>query len=147
MMDSRLRQQLSVRPWHWCPSLLRCLKNPWQDNQIIFVRRINTLMQQVHVLWHNYNVTKSAWVRFPSLLPIVFCFFRTSLPLASTRWVWTTIKLCTVHSLSSALSLNLSNIKKFRKNLGNAENRTRAGWVWSANATSVLCRPPWWTVL
>ena len=34
-------------------------------------------------------------------------FFSTSLPLTSTRWVRTTIKLCTVHSLSSTLSLNL----------------------------------------
>ena len=45
-------------------------------------------------------------------------FFSTSLPLTSTRWVRTTIKLCTVHSLSSGLSLNLSDIKKFRKSLG-----------------------------
>ena len=32
----------------------------------------------------------------------VFC--STSFPLTSTRWVRTTIKLCTLHSLSSALS-------------------------------------------
>ena len=82
------------------------------------------------------TVTTCTWA-------LVFC--STSVPLTSTRWVQTTIKLfCTVHSLSSALSLNLSNIKKFRngKNLGNAENRTRAGWLWRAYTTSVLCRPP-----
>ena len=38
-------------------------------------------------------------------------FCSTSLPLASTRWVQSTIKLCTVHSLSSVLSLNVGNIK------------------------------------
>ena len=32
--------------------------------------------------------------------------------------------------------------QEIRKNLGNTENRTWVGWVRSANATSVLCRPP-----
>ena len=58
---------------------------------------------------------------------VFFC--TTSLLLTSTRQFQTTIKLFTVHSLSTAQLLNLGNIKKFLKNLGNAENRTQAGWV------------------
>ena len=79
---------------------------------------------------------------FGKIISVSFFCSSTSLPLTSTRWVRTTIKLCNVHSLSSVLSLNLSNIKNFWKNLGSAENRTRAGWVWSTNATSMLCCPP-----
>ena len=94
--------------------------------------------------YKNYNTIKSLTEQTNENLNPKACirlFCSTSLHLTSTRWVWTTIKLCTVHSLSSGLSLNLGNIKKFRKNLGNAENRT-LGWVRRANATSVLCRPP-----
>ena len=40
--------------------------------------------------------------------------------------------------LSSALSINAATCEK---NSG-AVVRTRAGWVWSVNATSALCRPP-----
>ena len=40
---------------------------------------------------------------------VIFC--STSLPLTSTKWVQSTIKLCTVLSLSSALSINLGNIE------------------------------------
>ena len=48
---------------------------------------------------------------------------------------------CTIHTLSSALlPINLSDIKKFE--IGNAENRTLAGWVRSVNAASVLSPPP-----
>ena len=53
------------------------------------------------------------------LLQYFFCS-GSSLQLASTRWVKSTIKLCTVHSLSlsSALSINLDNIDNFYENLG-----------------------------
>ena len=69
--------------------------------------------------------------------------FCSSLPPANTRCVRSTIKLCTVHSLSSALSINLGDIKLiYHINFfGNTENHNRGCWVRSANATSVLCRP------
>ena len=35
-----------------------------------------------------------------------FYFCSTNLPLASTRWEWSTIKLCTVHCPSSAWSIS-----------------------------------------
>ena len=45
----------------------------------------------------------------------VIFFGSTSLPLSFNRWLRSTIKHCAVHSLSSALSINLSNVKSFRK--------------------------------
>ena len=65
-------------------------------------------------------------------------FCGTSLPLASTRWVWLTLsslypRFCAV------TSINLSNIK--RKILGNAENQTQGCWVRSK--CTVLCSPHW----
>ena len=52
------------------------------------------------------------------------------------------------------LSKNLSNVEFLFSNeiiqlkkFGNAENQTRDGWMGSANATSVLCRPPGPTIL
>ena len=82
----------------------------------------------------------------------IFFFCSTSLPLASTRWVRSTIKPfmhCphTKQCIAVNKSLRHQEIRnsksEIRKYLGNAENRTRAGWVRSANATSVLCRPPY----
>ena len=40
---------------------------------------------------------------------VIFC--STNLPLTSTKWVQSAIKLCTVHLQSSALSINLGNIE------------------------------------
>ena len=44
--------------------------------------------------------------------------------------------------ISATSRMNNSSEKIVRKILGNAENQTRGCWVRSANATSVLCRPP-----
>ena len=49
----------------------------------------------------------------PRRLESFLFFWRTSLPLTSTRWVRKTIELCIVHSLSSELSEKLSNIEIF----------------------------------
>ena len=47
--------------------------------------------------------------------------------------------------LSTALSSSVVN--KPRQHRKNFWNRTRDGWVWSTNDTSVLCRPPVYLVL
>ena len=57
-----------------------------------------------------YRVLMPHWRKTGSGL--LFC--STNLPLTSNKWVRSTIKLCSVLSLSSALSINISNIKKFR---------------------------------
>ena len=71
--------------------------------------------------------------------PDFFC--STSLPLACTRWVRSTIKL--MHCPHTKQHTAVDKSLRHQENLGNAENRTRVGWVRSANATSVLRRPPW----
>ena len=62
---------------------------------------------------------------------LVFC---TSMPLTSYWWFWSTIKLCPVHSLSSALSINLSNIKFLKEIIENAEKQTQGCWARSMSA-------------
>ena len=67
-------------------------------------------------------------------------FLSTSLPLTSTRWVQSTIKLCTVHSLTSAFLINsaTSNLKKNReRRISNPglldENQERYPLFYAAN--------------
>ena len=84
-----------------------------------------------------------------SINHLILQLFCSSLPLASTKWVWSTIKLFNALSTHTKQctavnkSLQHQEIWIFiQKNLGNAENWTRDGWVRSASATSVLCQPP-----
>ena len=77
---------------------------------------------------------------FLMLTPEFFCI--TSLPLTSTRWFNQHIQA--FHTLRSAVDISRQHQELIfvRKILGNAQNRTRGCWVRSANATSLLCRPP-----
>ena len=63
-------------------------------------------------------------IYFKSSAKVFFC----SIALTSTGWVQSTIKL-----FGTVLAVDYHR---------RAVIRTRAGWVWSTNATSVLCRPP-----
>ena len=63
----------------------------------------------------------------------------SSLPLTSSWWVRSTNKLCTVHSLSSALSVNLGNIE-FEK-FGNTEKQTMGQWQRSRYAIHCATSP------
>ena len=65
-------------------------------------------------------------------------FCSTSLPLTSTRWVQSTIKLFTVHTLTSVLSINLGSIKNYvilRIKPGATGREAR-------KLSTVLCGPP-----
>ena len=64
---------------------------------------LQTLMQ--HAICGTSAATSNSWSA------ILFC--STSLPQVSTRFVRSAIKLCTVHSLSSTLSISLSNNEYF----------------------------------
>ena len=68
-------------------------------------------------------------------------FCSTSLPLTSTRWFDQHFSSFP-HSKCRRLISATFRMTLFRKTVGNSENRTRGCWVRSANATSVLCRPP-----
>ena len=57
---------------------------------------LQTLMQ--HAICGTSAATSNSWS--------AILFFSTSLPQVSTRWVQSAIKLCTIHSLNSALSIN-----------------------------------------
>ena len=97
------------------------------------------MAQQYKWRWSKLQLTFKN-ILFNSHMFVIF-FCSTSLPLASTRWVCRTIKLGTVHSLSSALLINLSATSNWflQENvLGNTENRTQGCWVRRTNATSVL---------
>ena len=63
----------------------------------------------------------------------------------------TTLSLGTVHHLSSATVIEsllfFLRIIPLKKSQGGAENRTRAAWARSLNATAVLWRPPSLTIL
>ena len=63
-------------------------------------------------------------------------FCSTSLPRTSPRWFDQHF-----HAFPRSKCRQLTRQRQERI-LGNAENRTRGCWVRSANATSVLCRPP-----
>ena len=103
-------------------------------------------LQLILVAWQSLIAVTSNNKLLFVLTKAVFC--STSLSLASTRWVRSTIKL--FHTLSTHTkqctavnkSLPHQEIHISPKNLGNAKNWTWAGWMRSANATSVLCRPP-----
>ena len=64
--------------------------------------------------------SKARVFSFCDIIPLSQSFCSTSLPLTSTRWVGSTIILCTVYSLNSVLSINLINIKFFFEKIGNA---------------------------
>ena len=60
-----------------------------------------------------------AWLRFLKAYSFQWVYCSTSLPISSSRSVRSTIELCTVHSQSSAMSINLGNIKfYFEKKVG-----------------------------
>ena len=54
------------------------------------------------------------------------------------------LSLGTVHHICSAAIIKSQRYRIFLdyNKLGNIGNQTRVGWVWSENATTVLCRPP-----
>ena len=63
-----------------------------------------------------------------------------------TRWVqstWYFKPLLSIALSSSAVDLPWQH-RNIEKHFGNARNQTWDGWVWGANATSVLCRPPFY---
>ena len=92
-------------------------------------------MTKKRILWK--------WLR-KLLLQLSQVFRSTSLPWTSARWVRSTIKLfCTANSLSSNdVDKSQQHLILRLKKFGKAVNQTRDGWVGSANATSLLCRPP-----
>ena len=68
-----------------------------------------------------------------------YSLFFCNTALTSAGWVRSTV-LSFLHcplALSTALSINAATEK-----ISGAVIQTRAGWAWSLNATSVLCRPP-----
>ena len=67
---------------------------------------------------------------------VLFC--STSLPLTGTRWVESTSKLCSVHSLTSVLSINFGSIKNY-VTLIIKPGATGRG---ARKLSSVLCAPP-----
>ena len=68
----------------------------------------------------------------------IFCSSR--LPLTSTRWVGLTTKLCTVHSLSCTLSINLCYINFF--SIQKCRESNLDHWVRSKNAIHWAMQPP-----
>ena len=68
---------------------------------------------------------------------LLFCLW------ASAWWVWWSIKFCTVHSISSAPSINLATTSWEQIVLGNAEAENQTGAAgWEARRLSiVLCAP------
>ena len=67
-------------------------------------------------------------------------FCSSSLPLASTWWVWYNIKLFLQRLADDKSCCNIKNDHNFVVN-ANAENQTWGRWVQSASAISVLCGP------
>ena len=89
---------------HWLPSrIVISLKQKWWPKRLSM--RLQYSKVQVRILLFFFLFWKSF-------------FGSTSLPLTSARWFWSTIKLCTVHSLSKALSINLDNTELFLKKSG-----------------------------
>ena len=79
------------------------------------------------------------WTRLPgcsgcSWNELIF-FSSTDLPTKiGTKWV---------RSAFSSFQAASCSWTQWHQFLGNAGNRTRCSWVWSTNATSVLCGPAW----
>ena len=68
-------------------------------------------------------------------------FFRTRVPLASTRWVQSTFQASVHFNLSSPVNKSQRHQKWCRTFFRNAGNQTRVCWMRSKNAASELCSP------
>ena len=138
------RQQLGYFPTTLCCGVIREMTcrdlNPCQ----IFSRVApdwdlwRTLYQLIYSAEAKQHTTY--WLRFRgcSSKTILFFFCSTSLPLAGTRWIESTNKLCSVHSLASVLSINFGSIKSYvtlRIKPGATGREAR-------KLSSVLCAPP-----
>ena len=82
------------------------------------------------------------WAIKGAILNFAKIFCCTSLPITSSRWVQSNIKLLHCPLSQSNAAVNKSQQCQIWKKISNTENRTHDGWVGSINTASVLCRSP-----